>query len=284
MSSFIPYNPVDVKNLAENNAESKISLRSQLSKVLPYLHPYRFNQAGIMLSYLDIGIALHIFSAPITYYLIYVKDLPATSVSAYLTLKRLPWSFKFLFGILTDKVPILQYRRKSWLLIAWFIYLATSLRIALLPDPSYKSIAVAIFIMTSSYILAYVCTDTLVVERAKLEPEILKGTIQTSGSTMMTYGMLLGSILGAVLFNGESWGWGLSINNLFFLSFYIPLVTIVPSWWFLDELSSFPKVTSIMNMFRSVYSTLELRAVWRPMIFISPTMFFKFQTQPGQTF
>lgn len=132
------------------------------------LNPYRINQAGIMLSYLDVGIIMNFFSSPITYYMIKDLNISSKSFSAYITFKKLPWTFKFIMGLILDKYPIFGYKRKSWMLIGWIILILTCFQLTISSRPSFRNVAVSMFIMTCAYILVYVACDTLVVERAKL--------------------------------------------------------------------------------------------------------------------
>eukprot|EP01035_Chromulina_nebulosa_P019668 gene19668-25586_t len=44
------------------------------------------------------------------------------------------------------------------------------------------------------------------VERAKLETDITRGTLQSSGYTFRALGMVIGAILGAIVYNQASWG------------------------------------------------------------------------------
>lgn len=48
------------------------------------------------------------------------------------------------------------------------------------------------FVMTCALLLADVATDTLCVERAKLETDDTRGTLQSSGYTYRAIGMILG--------------------------------------------------------------------------------------------
>ena len=140
--------------------------------------------AGIFLSYFNVGIAIYIMQAPLSYYLIDTLDISSTSYNAYFTLVALPWSLKFLLGSVTDGVPIFGYRRKSWLIIGWVLYILAAIGIAFVDKPSFLATAFISFIMTCSYILADVCNDALCVERARHEQEEIKGAIQTAGYTI----------------------------------------------------------------------------------------------------
>ena len=39
----------------------------------------------------------------------------------YLTIVHIPWSFKILYGLISDNVPLFGTRRKSYLIIMGFI-------------------------------------------------------------------------------------------------------------------------------------------------------------------
>jgi hypothetical protein len=64
---------------------------------------------------------------------VYPLDLGATEAQ-YSTLsgiKSLPSSFKLIFGFLSDNFPVFGYRRKSYMLVGWFMA-ATSMGLLLL--------------------------------------------------------------------------------------------------------------------------------------------------------
>ncbi|RHY50259.1 hypothetical protein DYB38_013845, partial [Aphanomyces astaci] len=48
-------------------------------------------------------------------------NLEGYQTSSYKVLTSIGWSFKVIFGLLSDCVPIYGYRRKSWMLIGWTI-------------------------------------------------------------------------------------------------------------------------------------------------------------------
>jgi predicted branched-subunit amino acid permease len=78
------------------------------------------------------------------------------------------------------------------------------------------------FFMTCLYLFADVCTDTLAVERSRYEPDAIRGSLQTSCYTIRSFGSIIGALLGALLYNSSTWGWGLDISQCFFLSGIIP--------------------------------------------------------------
>jgi len=237
-------------------------------RIPSFLNPYAPENGAIAMSYFDVGIAIYFLSAPLTYYLIEEKDISSTSYSAYVTLISLPWSLKFIFGMISDGNPIYRYRRKSWLLLGWLLFSSFSFYLASLGEPDLTYTAIFMFLMTVSYLQADVCTDCLSVERARYETEVHKGSLQTSGYTIRAFGCLLGAIMGTLLYNTSSWGWGLTIAQLFALNALIPLFGVVPASWWLEELASKIPAPTLWQQFESIWKTLQLRAVWYPMIFI----------------
>ena len=242
---------------------------SRTGKIPSFLNPFILPNAAIFLSYFNVGIAIYILQAPLSYYLIDQLDISSTSYNAYFTLVSLPWSLKFILGSFSDGIPILKYRRKSWLLIGWFIYIISALALGSFGKPSFIVTTSFSFVMTCAYILSDVCNDALCIERARYEHEEIKGAIQTAGYTIRAYGCIIGSTLGTILYNTPKWGWGLTISQLLSLSAIIPLTNVIPSIWSLQELAvrkgmapTFPQI------YNDIFETLKLRAVWYPMIFI----------------
>lgn len=240
-----------------------------LGKRVPsFLNPYTLENGGVMLSYFDVGVAIYFLVAPLSYYLISELNVSSTAYSAYATLISLPWSLKFVFGLISDMNPIYGYRRKSWLLLGWLAFSGFSFFLASLGEPDLTYTAVFMFLMTVSYLQSDVCTDCLAVERARYETEVHKGSLQTSGYTIRAFGMLIGAICGTLLYNTSSWGWGLTVAQLFALNALIPLFGVVPGAWWLEELASNQPPQTLVQHLESVWKTLQLRAVWWPMIFI----------------
>lgn len=72
------------------------------------------------LSYLATGIAAQfgLVSQPLQYFMLKELNLTAAQISSYLAIMMLPWVLKPFYGIICDFVPLLGYRRKSYLALA----------------------------------------------------------------------------------------------------------------------------------------------------------------------
>ena len=96
----------------------------------------------------------------------------------------------------------------------------------------------------------------------------------THTTTTRAIGMIFGAVAGAVLYNKKTWGWGFSIADILMLNGAFPLVVIVPLTVPLVELAyatssiTSSHTSSIRGQMSSLWRLLQLKAVWRPMIFI----------------
>lgn len=100
-----------------------------------FLNPFCPATMGITMNYFEVGIAIYLLSTPISYYMIVSLDISSTYFNVYATLLSLPWSLKFLFGMVTDGVPVNSYRRKSWLFFGWLVFIAISAYMATVAEP-----------------------------------------------------------------------------------------------------------------------------------------------------
>jgi MFS family permease len=68
-----------------------------------------------------LGQAGGLISQPLNYYLKEGLGLNASQVSEYLAILSLPWVIKPLYGLVSDFIPLLGYRRRTWLLLVNFV-------------------------------------------------------------------------------------------------------------------------------------------------------------------
>jgi MFS-type transporter involved in bile tolerance (Atg22 family) len=157
---------------------------------------------GIAMSYLAVGFGLYFIMTPIQFYMVDTLDATAGQQSVVIGLLHLPWALKICFGFITDSLPIYGYRRKSYFMIGWGLYVLCNCLLATVNEPSLPILACGIFLMTSSFVQADVCTDAILVERSKTyENEETRGTLQATGYSIRFFGSIIGAALGAVLYN-----------------------------------------------------------------------------------
>lgn len=235
------------------------------------IHPFRLENYGIAISFFNTGIALFLLTTPATYYLINELGASSSQVNAFVTLTALPWSMKLLFGFVTDGISIFGYRRKSWMLLGWILYCFFLSIISFVERPGITIITTIMFLSTCAYIQADVCNDAQSIERSKFEPVELRGSYQTTMTTIRGFGMIIGSLQAALLYNTTSFGWGLTLQQLFWLGALIPMTTIIPFSYLVVELKNREHyLPDLFDSLQKVWEILQLKAVWYPLIFYLP--------------
>ena len=124
--------------------------------------------------------------------------------------------------------------------------------LALLDQPSLGMMAALLFMQTLGFVQADVCTDAMIVERSKLyEHTGNQGTLQATGYIIRFFGSIVGATLGAILYNTESFGWGVPIWGIFTINAAVPVLLVFPFFPTLVEveLEAPPKLaTQVRNM------------------------------------
>jgi MFS family permease len=208
-------------------------------------------------------------------------------------IRSLPASFKLIFGFLSDNVPLFGYRRKPYMLIGW---LTTSLSVfaliafsnvniafensscfgktdsvsdemektdsSPLPDdaPSIAFLSICILGFGTGFWLADVMGDSIVAEKAKLEPEHSRGSVQSTCYSYRFFGMMVAAPLSTYLYSTVGPYYVILILSL------LPL-TILPMVFLLHEPRDAP-VRSTSDQCGEIWNTVCSRAVWQPMGFV----------------
>lgn len=246
---------------------STAALSPKKQQTLWILDMYGEANVAILVSYFAIGVVSKLTQTPVQYYLIEYLDASSTQYSVYNTLHRLPWSLKWIFGMLIDGVPINVYRRKPWLCIGYSAFTVLNLYLFWVRTPGINQTIFAVFGFTCFYVLADVCTDTLTVERSFYESDRKRGSIQSVGFIYRSFGKVIGSIMGTYLFdNGTTWSF--DISQIFLLNAMVPTICMSFVVWPLVELASINAVPSTIEQLAEVWRVLQLKAVWQPMAFI----------------
>ena len=160
-------------------------------------------------------------------------NVPAHVYATIATVMTLPWSLKFVFGMINDCFPILGYHRKPYMVIGWSFCAATLLYISSVPLPSpywcrdangeYITssenstrpgnhaaaepcnadaakaggpYALLMMLAALGYVIADVAADGLTVQLARREPIESRGRTQTTAYLTRTCGQVCASVLG----------------------------------------------------------------------------------------
>uniref|UniRef100_A0A0P5HAK7 Transmembrane protein n=1 Tax=Daphnia magna TaxID=35525 RepID=A0A0P5HAK7_9CRUS len=224
-------------------------------------------------------------------------NMEGTQIVSASVLLNFPWSFKVVYGILSDCFPIFGYRRRPFMMIGWSVC-ALMLFIMAFMDagtPYYKNRALAsikeanwtdlqraegidadapdrggkfiIMMMLAAvgYVGADVAADGVVVELAQREPEAVRGTTQTTIYMMRTVFVTISNILTGFAFNGESYGGDFDFSISFpqlMLILAIFCVPVVPITWFFIKEEKMPGVV-LGDYMREFWELLQQRAMYQ---------------------
>jgi hypothetical protein len=226
---------------------------------------------GLLVQYMAVGMIFGTLPGTAYPFLNNYLHMEGTQVVSARVLLNLPWSFKVVFGILSDCFPIFGYRRRPFMIIGWFMcflmllimafmkvgkpyYLEranSTLKIADIPDDEkylYYNLdapdaggkfIVLMMLAAVGYVGADVAADAVVVELAQREPEAVRGKTQTTIYMMRTVFVTISGILTGFAFNGKDYGgdfdFSISFPQLMLILALFCLPVIPITWFFIKE-------------------------------------------------
>jgi len=218
---------------------------------------------------------------------VYPLDLGATEAqqTTLSSIRSLPASFKLIFGFISDNLPVIGYRRKSYMLIGWSLAAASMAYLLFFSDlnliheeyvdesgttntrttvsenaPSIPLLSLSTLIFGTGFWMADVMADSVVAEKAKLEPVHSRGSIQSSCYSYRFFGLMV-----AAPFSSAIYSW-MGPRMIIALLALLPLC-ILPLVYMLGEIRYAP-VASTREQCGEIWNTVCSRAVWQPLGFV----------------
>jgi hypothetical protein len=257
-----------------------------------------FHQSGYLAQYFAVGLIYGGLPATVYGFFIGYLNVPAYVYSTAGVIMTLPWSFKFLFGLLNDCVPIGGYRRKPYMCLGWAFCSAMLLLLAQkeLPPPYWcrdesgvyvttvtapdgskrpaepcnasaalKGGGFALLMMLAAlgYVVADVAADGLTVQYARREPRHQRGRTQTTAYMTRTMGqvtaiLLIGFGMNSKEYNG-TFERGLSFNAICAI-LAVPAGLMVPISWLLIQEQRVAERPSLRGYLVTTRELLKSRA------------------------
>jgi MFS family permease len=155
--------------------------------------------------------------------------LDTAEIAAFAAIMAFPWTIKPLYGVLTDFVPLLGYRRKSWLILATLLTIVGLLAVWALDLPRGATTLLLCLLLLPTIGVAFtdVVADALMIEKG--QPLGLTGRLQSiQWGALYSAGLITG-VLGGWLSqtNHESWG--------FLICGSLTVVTLLCAIFLVDE-------------------------------------------------
>ena len=127
---------------------------------------------------------------------------------------------------------------------------------------------------TAGFMLSDVVADAIILECSTGETAADKGRMRTHAYYVRAVGMSVGALAGACLWNGSacggSWGWGLTVPQLFWMQALLVVSTVLPLVPFMYELPIRGKGVGVdlKTMWRETFDFLSNDGVWVPLMYL----------------
>jgi hypothetical protein len=254
---------------------------------------------GLLAQYAGVGLIYGALPYTVSPFLQEYLNMENTQIASARVLLLMPWSFKVVYGIISDCIPIFGYRRRPYMVLGWFIcalmlFIMSFLEIGkpfytdrqlrnLPPSELVKGIEginwnsgemggkFIVFMMLAAvgYVMADVAADAVVVELAQREPIEVRGTTQTTiyfvRSCLQVAAMVLtGFGLNSIDYGGD-FDTGLSFNHVC-LILAIATVPVIPvSWLFISEEKM--EAAKFSEYIGGLWKLIQNRAVYQVIAF-----------------
>lgn len=211
---------------------------------------------------------------------VYPLELGATEAqqTSMLQIVQLPATIKMIFGFVSDNYPILGYRRKPYMLLGWSLASVFILALFLSSDlsmsydenglpippvdaPSLQWLGSCFFIFGIGIWVADVMADSLVVEKARLEPPAFRGSLQSTCYACRFFGMAVAAPVSTFLYS-STYGPASIVILIFSIPLIMPLLL-----YMLQEERNYP-VRPVKEQCSEIWKTVCSRSAWQPMAFM----------------
>ena len=154
------------------------------------------------------------------------------------------------------------------------VYAACNAWLAIMETPGITAVLLLSFGYTAGFMLSDVVADAIILECSTGETAADKGRMRTHAYYVRAVGMSVGALAGACLWNGSacggSWGWGLTVPQLFWMQTLLVVFTVLPLVPFMYELPIRGKGVGVdlKTMWRETFDFLSNDGVWVPLMYL----------------
>lgn len=221
---------------------------------------FRLCNLAIPACYLLVG-ALQGFSGALMN--VYPLDLGATEAqqTTVSALRSLPASFKLVYGFISDGRPLWGYKRKSYMFCGWCVAGVAMGMLLLEGTPSIPYLSMNYFLFGFGFWFADVMADSVVAEKAKLEPAGTRGSLQSTCYACRFGALMVAAPVSTVIYSEYGPKPVIAIMTV------LPLAVMIPLIYFFEEEKN-PKCNDVRGQCSEIWNTVCSRAVWQPMSFV----------------
>ncbi|MBU6228913.1 MAG: folate/biopterin family MFS transporter [Cyanobacteria bacterium REEB459] len=195
----------------------------------------------------------------------FLKDdlgLSPASVAALTGIAALPWTIKPLFGMMSDGLPVLGYRRRPYLILSGLLGVLAWLALATVVHSTWAAI-VAITCTSLSVAVGDVIVDSMVVERARGESQADAGTLQSLCWGATAVGGLFTAYLGGLLLER------FDSRTVFAITASFPLLITLVAGLIGETPSPHSSTWSVLRtQAGELWGAVRQRPIWMPSLFM----------------
>lgn len=241
---------------------------------LPGIGPLLF-YFGLVYFMQGLAQASGLVSQPLNFFFKEALGLNPAQVTEYLAILTFPWIIKPLYGLISDYIPLLGYRRKSWLMLMNTVAAGAFLWMTGLDAPS--QIVTALMLTAFGTAASDVIVDALMVEKGKALNAT--GRFQ-SVQWLWFYTAAIGtSLAGGYLCQHFSPSSALHIAAL--ITMFAPITVVTMTWFLVKEEKAQMNVAALKETTRGLKDAVKSRLLWAVALFIA---FWNFSPSFGTPF
>lgn len=128
-----------------------------------------------------------------------VFELEPGKLQTLIATIQIPWSFKIIFGFISDNVPLFGSKRKSYLIVGAVVQILSMLTLAMFTESSVVLAAICTFLTMLSIAFTDVIIDSLIVIQARKDPKNGSANLSTFTWSCQATGGMIGAISAAFL-------------------------------------------------------------------------------------
>lgn len=195
----------------------------------------------------------------------FLKDelgLSPAEVSALFGVVALPWIIKPLFGFISDGLPILNYRRRPYLILSGLLGTSAWVALATVVHNAWAATA-AIALSSLAVAVSDVIVDSLVVERARQESASTAGSLQSVCWGASSLGALITAYFSGALLQH------FSTHTIFLITASFPLIVSAVAWLIAESpVTEQPNFDTVKQQIGQLRQAITQKAIWMPTAFL----------------
>jgi MFS family permease len=182
------------------------------------------------------------------------RGLSAGQVATFFSITTVPWLVKPVYGLLSDFVPLLGYRRKSYFLLSTAVAALAGAVLATVAGHGYWSLAMYFTLMGLGLAFTDVLTDALMVENGK--PRGLTGAFQSVQWAAIYAATILVGVIGGAMAERRD------LHAAFALASLFPVVSLLMALFFVHDVRARAEGEAFRETVVAIRAAVRQRDVW----------------------